>query len=249
MFSQRARARASLCRLDRMLIEEPKGHPSYQARVAVSKLISRVATAWTDRYRHSQSSSASRRRAAARSGSPPQQRIECSPRSTRRCRSASPAAGRNRSGWPQRRPTPVRGASRWRDNSRQGSAARTRGRRGVRIRSGGGAPPRARQNQPQLSAVRLALVERSSRADVADSARIAEEPFGTAEDSYLWWPRSVAAPGCRVLGSLNREDRNVGGWSRRRLLRGANGLSRVGRVLPVAGGECPPHAGRGPARA
>ena len=37
MFSQRARARASLCRLDRMLIEEPKGHPSYQARVAVIK--------------------------------------------------------------------------------------------------------------------------------------------------------------------------------------------------------------------
>ena len=43
MFSQRARARASLCRLDRMLIDEPKGHPSYQARVAASKLISRAA--------------------------------------------------------------------------------------------------------------------------------------------------------------------------------------------------------------
>ena len=160
MFSQRARARASLCRLDRMLIDEPKGHPSYQARVAVSKLISRVATAWTDRYRHSQSSSASRRRASARSGSPPQQRIECSPRSTRRCRSASPAAGRNRSGWPQRRPTPVRGASRWRDHCRQGSAARRRGRRRVRIRSGGGAPPKARQNQPQLSALSAPITSR-----------------------------------------------------------------------------------------
>ena len=149
MFSYRTMAQASQCQLDRMLVEDPKGHLSYQAKVAPSTVISGVVVAWTSCCRYSQPPSASHRRASASSGSPLPCRIERSTRSTRRPRSAGPAARTT-----PKRPTttPARRASRCRDHSRQGSTRRTRAAAEGRESDRKCALSNARQNQSTLFA-------------------------------------------------------------------------------------------------